>query len=109
MTDGTEGIDNVDARLRRVEAALAEMRTEVRTERVRVVDRTGRDRIVGEVTGDTAELRVLVPGTAPGYSTRVALFATPAGSPDTIGDPKPFLGLGIMVNGQLDSGIYSTM
>lgn len=106
MTDGTKGVADVDARLRRIEATVAELRAEVCTERVRVIDRTGRDRIVGEVVGDIAELRVVVPGTAPGYSTHVALFAAPAGSADILGDPDPFLGVGIILEGDLHSGLY---
>lgn len=52
---------------------------EVRTRRLVVEDADGVARLVGEVRQGTTELRLELPGTRPGASTAVVLFATPVG------------------------------
>lgn len=70
----------VETRLRALEEAVAGQRGEIRTRRLVVTDERDDERVVAEVVGTTAELRVQLPpplgGGAPGAA--VVAFASPA-------------------------------
>ncbi|HVX22752.1 MAG TPA: hypothetical protein VHB02_15495 [Acidimicrobiales bacterium] len=96
----TEGA--IEERLRRLEAFMLRSGTEVRTRRLVVTDDDGRERIVGEVVGTTAELRVDLPeGMTDGRSS-VLCFANP-------GDPDLQLGWGLGVQLWVEGDIVDQM
>jgi hypothetical protein len=80
----------IDERLRRLERFVRRSRGEVRTRRLVVTDVDGRDRIVGEVVGTTAELRLDLPTETTDGRSSVLCFANP-------GDPEVDLGWGLGV------------
>jgi hypothetical protein len=92
----------VEERLRRLEAFVLRSGTEVRTRRLVVTDADDRERIIGEVVGTTAELRVDLPeGTTDGRSS-VLCFANP-------GDPEMDLGWGLGVQLWVEGNIVDEM
>ena len=96
----TEGA--IEERLRRLEAFMLTPPEEIRTQRLVVTDADGRDRIVAEVVGTTAELRVDLPeGTTDGRSS-VLCFANP-------GDPELHLGWGLGVQLWVEGDIVDEM
>lgn len=80
--------NDLEGRLERLEAAQAALGAEIRTRRLVVTDGEGTDRIVGEVVGTTAELRLGLPGSPEGRRTSVLVFANP-------GDKAVALGCGV--------------
>ena len=78
----------VEERLRRLEAFMLGSRAEVRTRRLVVTDGDDRERIVGEVAGNTAELRVDLPERTTEGRSSVLCFAN-------AGDPELDLGWGL--------------
>lgn len=73
---------------------------EVVARRLTVVDGQGRPRLVAEVAGDTVELRLEVPGGAPGRRSAVVLHASAA--PDLASpSPAPLLGLQLWADGDV--------
>ena len=64
-TGNDEGT-GMQARLAALEQSVRAMADEIRTRRLVVVDDLGRVRLVTEVVGETAELRLELPGGAPG-------------------------------------------
>jgi hypothetical protein len=92
----------IEERLRRLEAFMLTPPEEIRTRRLVVTDADGRDRIVAEVVGTTAELRVDLPeGTTDGRSS-VLCFANP-------GDPEMDLGWGLGVQLWVEGNIVDEM
>jgi hypothetical protein len=82
--DGRERVDGgpawrgeIEQRLAVVEGHLGRLGLEVRTTRLVVEDGEGRERIVGEVVGGTAELRVELGDEFPAERSGVALAASP--------------------------------
>jgi hypothetical protein len=80
------GPSTVEARLADLEAAVAGFGHEVRSRRLVVIDEHGRERMVAEVRGGQAELRVQLPvgpaavgGAATTSGDSVVFFACPAG------------------------------
>ena len=68
-----------------LERALTALATELRTRRVVVVDDESAERVVIDTVDDVAEVRVFVPGTAPGKSCMAALFAAAVTSDGGLG------------------------
>lgn len=68
-------LESVEGRLSIVERCVAGLRDEVRTRQLVVVDDHDHPRIVGEVFGDVAELRLELPGTPEMPGPELLLFA----------------------------------
>jgi hypothetical protein len=98
--------DGLEGRLRSVERAIARLSTEVTSQRLRIVDQHGRERIVAEVVGDTAELRVEVPTNPGGGRTHVLLFATPPGTTDIGDETEPWIGVALQVEGDISTALH---
>jgi len=97
---GGSGLASRVARLERDAAALgramAASAREVRTRRLVVIDGDGNEVVVAETGGGTAELRVQIPGSAPGRTGAVVLFATaPDRGPGPDAGPGSDLGPGV--------------
>lgn len=69
--------NGLESRIARLEAALANLSSEVRTRRLVVTDDRDGERIVAEVVGGTAELSVELPRCRPGRRSAVLVFANP--------------------------------
>ena len=112
MTDRHErsaGLEELGLRLDAMEQIVAAMAEEVSTRRLQVIDGDGRARITAEVVGDTAELRVEVPGRERVGDTHVVAFATPGRSADMSGEPEPSAGVAVQVDGNVVASLdYST-
>lgn len=65
----------VETRLEQLEAVIAALAIELRTQRLVVTDEVGNERIVGEVVGGHAELQLVMPGSQPLEGTAVTLFS----------------------------------
>ena len=100
-SEGTEP-DGLEARLRSVEQAVARLSMEVTTRRLRIVDQDRQERIVAEVVGDTAELRVEALPSSRGR-THVLLFATPPGAADIGGETEAWIGVAFQVEGDIST------
>lgn len=72
---------------------------EIRSQRFVLVDEHDAERLVAEITDEQAELRVQLPGTAPGHSCAAVVFAHP-------GDltMEPTVGLELWVDGNSVAG-----
>jgi hypothetical protein len=68
-------LERVEGRLSLLEEHVAGLRDEVRTRQLIVVDDDDHPRIVGEVFGDVAELRLELPGTPEEPGPELLLFA----------------------------------
>ncbi|MDA8318115.1 MAG: hypothetical protein M0010_23545 [Actinomycetota bacterium] len=93
-------LDVVERRLAALEAdlaaALGRLVAELRTERLVVVDKAGAERIVGEVVGGHAELRLDLPGSSPPRRSSVLVFSSAPGR-----EPGEAIGLQLWVEGDL--------
>lgn len=85
-------LERVEGRLLILEGRLAGLRDEIRTRQLIVVDDEDHPRIVGEVFGDVAELRLELPGALGEPGPELLLFAIARTHPgrDELG---PALGL----------------
>lgn len=75
------------------------------TRQLRIVDQHGRERIVAEVIGDTAELRVEAPTSSGRGRTHVVVFATPPGVADISGENEPWIGVALQVEGDISTAL----
>jgi hypothetical protein len=82
--------NDLEGRVERLEATIAALSEESRTRRLVVTDEAGKERIVGEVVGAAAELRLDLPGSQEARRTSVLVFANP-------GDEATALGSGVGV------------
>ncbi|MHB1585274.1 MAG: hypothetical protein ACYC0E_16155 [Acidimicrobiales bacterium] len=87
----------LSSRLEHLEEAARYLQMEVRTRRLVIVDDEGRERVVGEVRRDVAELHVDVPRRRGDGHTSVLLFAAPV---DRIMGFGPGIGLQLWVDGE---------
>ena len=87
-----ERLDRLETRLARVERSLDALGDEVRTRQLIVVDEEDHPRIVGEVFGDVAELRLELPPTAAHPGPELLLFAVARSHPAP-SDLGPAIGL----------------
>jgi hypothetical protein len=92
--------DPTDTRLTHLESQLRALTAEIRTHRLVVEDQAGEPRLTAEVVGSHVELRLLIPGTPPGYSSSVLIYAA-EGSPEG----SPALGLQLWADGDARAGI----
>jgi hypothetical protein len=92
-------IARVERRLGELDGALRGLADEVRTRQLIVVDDEDRPRIVGEVFGDAAELRIELPGIGSLSGPELVLFGVSEGHPtgDELG---PAVGFQLRANGQ---------
>lgn len=102
--DSTEP-DGLEDRLLSVERAVAQLSTEVTTRRLRIIDQQNRERIVAEVVGETAELRVEAPTGSRRGRTHVVVFATPPGAADIGGEREPWIGVAFQVEGDISTAL----
>lgn len=89
--------DNLEGRVERLEAAVAASNEETRTRRLVVTDEAGVERIVGEVVGTTAELRLDLPGSQDGRRTSLLVFANPGDEATNLGSG---VGVQVWLNGE---------
>jgi hypothetical protein len=94
-----ERIARVERRLGELEGAMGGLADEVRTRQLIVVDEEDRPRIVGEVFGDAAELRIELPGAGSISGPELVLFGVSEGHPtgDELGAA---VGFQLRANGQ---------
>jgi len=85
-------LERLEDRLATVEEGFSRLGDEVRTRQLIVVDEQDHPRIVGEVFGDVAELRLELPGTVSEPGPELLLFAVARSHPGS-GDFGPALGL----------------
>ena len=85
-------LERLEDRLATVEEGLGRLGDEVRTRQLIVVDEQDHPRIVGEVFGDVAELRLELPGTGSEPGPELLLYAVARSHPGS-GDLGPALGL----------------
>jgi hypothetical protein len=74
-------LERLEDRLATVEECLGRLGDEVRTRQLIVVDEQDHPRIVGEVFGDVAELRLELPGTLSEPGPELLLFAVARSHP----------------------------
>lgn len=89
---------DLEARVERLEAAVAASSEETRTRRLVVTDEAGKERIVGEVVGTTAELRLDLPGPQEDRRTSVLVFANPGDKATNLGSG---VGIQVWLNGEM--------
>jgi len=106
MTIHGTGDRELGDRLDAVEHGLEQMarhqrglRDEVRTRQLIVVDDEDHPRIVGEIFGDVAELRLELPGTGTEVGPELLLFAVAAGHPGPV-DLGPAVGVQLGAQGR---------
>ena len=80
----------------RLETAVAALAAEIQTRRLVVVDDRGRPRIVAEVVGSTAEVRLDLPGDGDQPAMSVLVFANPGDEAVGLG---PGVGVQLWVDG----------
>ena len=83
-------------RIAQLEARLARLSQQVRTQRLVVVDREQRERMVAEVVGDVLELRIDLPPAEEGARTALLGFGNPGGDQLAAG-----IGLQLWARGEL--------
>ena len=88
----------VEAALRALEATVRALRDEVRTRQLVVVDDEDRPRIVGEVFGEVAELRLELPMFDERPGSELLLFAVANERPGPV-DLGPAVGLQLRAQG----------
>jgi hypothetical protein len=106
MEPDRDGQDQVLNRLERLEnlvagvdRAIRAFADEVRTRRILVVDNDDNPRIVGEVSGDVAELRLELPSTDQEQGPELLLFAVGSSHPGPI-ELGPAVGLQLRAQGR---------
>lgn len=92
---GSDGEPALGDRVAKLEAAVAAFETEVRTRCLVVTDHHDAERIVGEVVGSTAEVRMDLPRQTDGERSSVLVFANP-------GDKRTGLAPGVGVQLWID-------
>lgn len=70
---------SLSERVETLEKRVEDLRRRIETSRLAVVDGSGRERMVAEARGSAIELRMPLPGSAPGRSTEVVVFAIEGG------------------------------
>ncbi len=98
------GAQTIEARVRVLEhamdAVIAGQGAEIRTRRLAIVDDEGRERVIGAVVRDQAELRVDAPASGCGEPSSVVMYACPDD-----GDLGPSCGIQIWVGGNAMGGV----
>jgi len=94
---GRPGSPDREDRLAGLEAAVAAMAAEIHTKRLVVMDDDGRDRIVAEVAGTVAEVRLDLPAGDRHPAMSVLVFANPG---DADLDLGPGVGVQLWVDGE---------